>query len=177
MTRTGERREDARATSSTMKGETGDDFKRFGGDKFGGDKFGGGFRRDRDDENWGEERRREGYFQHDERRDPRKNLDDRRQKRRNEPEWMNETIAQNDFSFELRGFEDPKPAKKKEPAAPPAKLTDSGPRSQPRKKSDGEEQKSKTVPAGPHNIDILSDLGIGSKTNDEFNFDAMMELM
>ena len=156
----------------------GEDFKRFGGEK-----FGGGFRRDRDDENWGDDRRREGYFQHDERRDLRKNMEDRRPKRRNEPEWMNETISHNDI-IELRGFEDPKAAKKKEAAAAPANLTESAaPRSQPRKKSDGDESKTeiggsnKPLPAGLNNIDILSDLGIGSKTNDEFNFDAMMELM
>ena len=157
----------------------GEDFKRFGGDK-----FGGGFRRgDRDDESWGEERRREGYFQHDERRDLRKNIEERNnpRRRRNEPEWMTETVSHNDF-IELRGFEDPKAAaKKKEPTAvPPANLSESGPpRAQPRKKSDSEEQKAKPLPAGINNIDILSDLGIGgsSKTNDEFNFDAMMELM
>ena len=77
------------------------------------DKFGSGFiRRDREDEGgWAGERRDGGFFQLDDRRDGRRNLE-RPQRRRNEPEWMSETISHNDI-IELRGFDD-KPTKKKE---------------------------------------------------------------
>lgn len=169
----------------------GEEMKRFPGDKF------GGLRRDRDEESWGDDRRRDGYFQQEERRDGKRMDDrDRRPRRRNEPEWMNETISHNDV-IELRGFEDPKTAKMKESAAAPVKRQVGRDKFEPaqainvqelergvrmsREKSEDQNKnliaESEKVPAGHNNIDILNDLGIGSKSNDEFNFDAMMELM
>ena len=177
-----------RLAEDRRPGETGD-FKRFPGEKF-------GFRREREGEGWGEDRRRDGFF-HDERRDARR-TDDRRPRRRNEPEWMNETISHNDV-IELRGFEDHKKSKEKNSSSVPTKTFgggkfDSGLPAETltvqelereRIARDEKDQnknliadaKKKILPSGLNNIDILSDLGIGSKNNDEFNFDAMMELM
>jgi len=97
----------------------GEDFKRFP-DRREDNKFGSGFRRDLREDEWGDDRRRDGgYLQHDDRRDGRRNEERRPQRRRNEPEWMNETVSHNDV-IELRGFDD-KPAKKKE-VSPPGQL-------------------------------------------------------
>jgi len=197
----------------------GDDFKRFN-DNRRDDKFGSGFRgRERDEDiGWGDDRPRDGFYQHDARRDNRRNEDRRPQRRRNEPEWMSETISHNDI-IELRGFDD-KPSKKKENSAPPGNLPlslalginkngqnasppelpsagisvedleKSPPQSKPQMKPDVNEKTSnndqnqniiKHVDNNKektNNLDILTDLGIAPKMNDEnYNFDKIMESM
>jgi len=197
----------------------GEEFKRFD-DNRRNDKFGSGFRgRERDDDlGWGDDRPRDGFYQHDGRRDNRRNDDRRQQRRRNEPEWMSETISHNDI-IELRGFDD-KPSKKKENSAPPGNLPlslalginkngqnasppelpsagisvedleKSEPQPKPQKKPDVNEKISnndqnqniiKHVDKNPekaNNLDILTDLGIAPKMNDEnYNFDKIMESM
>jgi len=111
----------------------GDEFRRIPGDRRVDENKFMGFRgRDREEERdtrdaWGDERRREGFYQHDDRdrREPRdmRGMDrqNRTNRRRpNEPEWMNECITKSDV-IELRGFEERKePNPEKVPSPPEA---------------------------------------------------------
>ena len=100
----------------------GDDFRRIPGGRGGNDDKFAVFRgRDRDDDResrdpWMDDRRRDGPFQHDERRGGDRDRDrdmrernpqdrNRSRRRNNEPEWMNESITKADV-IELRGFEE-----------------------------------------------------------------------
>ena len=177
----------------------GEEFKRYPGDNRRDDKFGSGFRRGDDDGGWGGDRRDGGFFQHDDRRgDGRRNMEDRRpQRRRNEPEWMSETISHNDI-IELRGFDD-KPAKKQAPGSLPLNVAlglKNGPAKAPppgmpasginvEDLEAGKPQKPRRKPSGPNdqnqnlidsmkenvdslnNIDILNDLGLVPKSGDD----------
>jgi len=96
-------------------------------------KFGGfrGREREEEREGWGDDRRREGFYQHEDRerrgegrdaRDGRGGIQDRHnnrgRRRQNEPEWMSECVSKSDV-IELRGFDERKEVTK-EPSPPAA---------------------------------------------------------
>ena len=99
----------------------GEEFRRLPGGRE-ENKFGGfrGREREEEREGWGDDRRREGFYQHEDRerrgesrevRDGRGGMQDRHnnrsRRRQNEPEWMNECVSKSDV-IELRGFDERK---------------------------------------------------------------------